>query len=68
MMCYRCYGKHWVQCDGSMVPCPECSGMGGLHCCDGLTEQTTCESSSQSTTTSETTSSPESSGKKQVIS
>ncbi len=49
MMCYRCYGKHWVQCEGTMVPCPECSGMGGIHCCDGLTESPCSESSCEPT-------------------
>jgi hypothetical protein len=39
MICPRCYGKHVVIVDGKTVPCPECGGLGELHCCDGLQEQ-----------------------------
>ena len=38
MLCPRCYGKHVVM-SGSHVPCPECAGIGEIHCCDGLREQ-----------------------------
>ena len=39
MLCPRCYGKHVVVMNGSRLPCPECAGVGELHCCDGLREQ-----------------------------
>ncbi|MBM3978874.1 MAG: hypothetical protein FJ304_01050 [Planctomycetes bacterium] len=39
MLCPRCYGKHFVTMSGARVPCPECAGVGELHCCDGLREQ-----------------------------
>lgn len=39
MLCPRCYGKHVVVMNGSRMPCPECAGIGELHCCDGLREQ-----------------------------
>ncbi len=39
MLCPRCYGKHVVVVSGSRIPCPECAGMGEIHCCDGLREQ-----------------------------
>jgi hypothetical protein len=39
MICPRCYGKHVVVISGAVVPCPECGGLGELHCCDGLQEQ-----------------------------
>lgn len=39
MLCPRCYGKHVVVVSGSRIPCPECAGVGELHCCDGLREQ-----------------------------
>jgi hypothetical protein len=42
MLCPRCYGKHVVVTNGSRVPCPECAGIGELHCCDGLREQEEC--------------------------
>jgi hypothetical protein len=42
MLCPRCYGKHVVLLNGSRIPCPECSGVGELHCCDGLREQGEC--------------------------
>ena len=42
MLCPRCYGKHVVVVNGSRVPCPECAGVGELHCCDGLREQDDC--------------------------
>jgi hypothetical protein len=42
MLCPRCYGKHVVLMNGSRIPCPECAGVGELHCCDGLREQEEC--------------------------
>ncbi len=39
MLCPRCYGKHVVVTNGARIPCPECAGVGELHCCDGLREQ-----------------------------
>ena len=39
MLCPRCYGKHTIMLNGSRIPCPECAGIGELHCCDGLREQ-----------------------------
>ena len=43
MLCPRCYGKHVVLLSGSWMPCPECAGIGELHCCDGLLEQGECQ-------------------------
>ena len=45
MLCPRCDGKHVVVKNGSRVPCPECAGVGELHCCDGLREQDDCPES-----------------------
>jgi len=42
MLCPRCYGKRVVVLNGSRIPCPECAGVGELHCCDGLREQDDC--------------------------
>jgi RecJ-like exonuclease len=39
MICPRCHGKHVVTVNAKVVPCPECGGLGELHCCDGLQEQ-----------------------------
>lgn len=39
MLCSSCHGHHWVIRHGQMMPCPECGGVGEIHCCDGLTEQ-----------------------------
>ncbi len=39
MLCPRCYGKHVVNFNGARIPCPECAGVGEIHCCDGLREQ-----------------------------
>ena len=39
MLCPRCHGKHVVVVNEAVVPCPECGGLGELHCCDGLREQ-----------------------------
>jgi hypothetical protein len=36
MLCDRCHGKHLVKVNGQIQPCPECGGMGTLHCCEGL--------------------------------
>ncbi|MCI0741919.1 MAG: hypothetical protein L0Y72_23035 [Gemmataceae bacterium] len=39
MICPMCYGKRMVQIRGVWMPCPECAGLGDLHCCDGLQAQ-----------------------------
>lgn len=39
MLCPYCHGTRWVVRDGARQPCPECGGMGEVHCCDGLQEQ-----------------------------
>jgi hypothetical protein len=39
MLCPRCHGTRYVLHHGQRLPCPDCGGMGELHCCDGLTEQ-----------------------------
>jgi len=39
MLCPSCFGQHWVIRNGQMLPCPECAGIGEVHCCDGLTAQ-----------------------------
>jgi hypothetical protein len=39
MICPRCYGKHIEVVAGTGEPCPECGGLGEIHCCDGLQEQ-----------------------------
>ena len=39
MLCPRCHGTHVVLVNGQQEPCPECQGMGEIHCCDGLTAQ-----------------------------
>ena len=39
MLCPRCHGTHVIVEAGQPRPCPECQGMGEIHCCDGLTEQ-----------------------------
>lgn len=39
MLCPRCYGTHVALVNGQRLPCPECGGLGEIHCCDGLTEQ-----------------------------
>jgi hypothetical protein len=49
MLCPRCYGKHVVVMNGSRIPCPECAGVGELHCCDGLREQDDCPVAQRST-------------------
>ncbi|VTR91255.1 unnamed protein product [Gemmata massiliana] len=43
MLCPHCYGKHVVLLSGAWAPCPECAGIGELHCCDGLREQEECQ-------------------------
>jgi hypothetical protein len=39
MLCPCCHGQHFVIRGGQLAPCPECGGMGEIHCCDGLTSQ-----------------------------
>jgi hypothetical protein len=39
MLCPRCHGTHVILVNGQRLPCPECQGVGQIHCCDGLTEQ-----------------------------
>ena len=39
MICPRCHGTRFLAVGGQRLPCPECGGMGEIHCCDGLTEQ-----------------------------
>jgi hypothetical protein len=39
MLCPNCHGTRFVTADGRPVPCPECGGLGEIHCCDGLQEQ-----------------------------
>lgn len=42
MICPRCYNHHYkAESDPALAdfPCPECYGIGILHCCDGLHEQ-----------------------------
>jgi hypothetical protein len=39
MICPRCHGTRFVVVNDGRLPCPECAGIGELHCCDGLSEQ-----------------------------
>lgn len=39
MLCPVCHGTHVTVVAGRRVPCPECGGLGEIHCCDGLQEQ-----------------------------
>jgi hypothetical protein len=39
MLCPRCHGTHVIVVNGQRRPCPDCQGMGEIHCCDGLQEQ-----------------------------
>jgi len=39
MVCHACHGQHWVLRGGQMTPCPECGGLGEIHCCEGLVAQ-----------------------------
>jgi RecJ-like exonuclease len=39
MLCPHCHGTRWVTLQGQRMPCPECAGVGEVHCCDGLQEQ-----------------------------
>ncbi len=39
MVCHQCHGQHWVIRAGQMCPCPECGGLGEIHCCEGLVAQ-----------------------------
>lgn len=43
MLCPHCYGTHFLIENGRRVPCPECNGIGSLHCCDGMQCQTATE-------------------------
>ncbi len=36
MICFDCGGRGWV---APFELCPECYGVGVIHCCDGLMEQ-----------------------------
>ncbi|VTS03117.1 unnamed protein product [Tuwongella immobilis] len=36
MICPMCHGKQWSFVQGTPRPCPECSGFGSIHCCEGL--------------------------------
>ena len=36
MLCELCHGKHYLVQRGMTLPCPECGGLGLLHCCEGL--------------------------------
>jgi hypothetical protein len=39
MLCPVCHGRHLVEVAGTVRPCPECGGMGEIHCCEGLQVQ-----------------------------
>lgn len=39
MLCPNCHGRHIIATPQGEQPCPECGGMGEIHCCDGLQEQ-----------------------------
>jgi hypothetical protein len=39
MLCPCCNGQHWITKEGHVQPCPECGGLGEVHCCEGLSEQ-----------------------------
>lgn len=39
MLCNYCHGTRLVQIAGAAQPCPECGGLGTIHCCDGLQAQ-----------------------------
>jgi hypothetical protein len=39
MLCSCCHGQHFILTRGQFLPCPECGGMGEIHCCDGLMMQ-----------------------------
>jgi hypothetical protein len=39
MLCSTCHGHHFIVRNSQMIPCPECGGLGEIHCCDGLTAQ-----------------------------
>jgi hypothetical protein len=39
MLCPHCHGTHFAIVNGQRLPCPDCAGMGEIHCCDGLMEQ-----------------------------
>jgi hypothetical protein len=39
MLCPTCHGRHVINSAAGCRPCPECGGMGEVHCCDGLAAQ-----------------------------
>ena len=39
MLCPTCHGRHWIIVNSHPEPCPECGGIGEVHCCDGLCRQ-----------------------------
>jgi hypothetical protein len=39
VLCEHCHGKGVVLLGGAPYPCPECGGLGLLHCCEGLQAQ-----------------------------
>ena len=39
MLCPVCHGRHFVVVAGVTRPCPECGGVGEIHCCEGLQAQ-----------------------------
>ena len=39
MLCPHCHGTRFLILNGQRLPCPDCAGMGEIHCCDGLMEQ-----------------------------
>lgn len=39
MLCPHCHGTRYLLLNGQRLPCPDCAGMGEIHCCDGLMEQ-----------------------------
>jgi hypothetical protein len=39
MLCENCHGRRIISEERGPYLCPECSGRGETHCCDGLQEQ-----------------------------
>jgi hypothetical protein len=39
VLCENCHGKGVILIAGAPHPCPECGGLGLLHCCEGLQAQ-----------------------------
>jgi hypothetical protein len=58
MLCSCCHGQHFVIRAGQMLPCPECGGIGEIHCCDGLTAQPDFDAPACSAQASDTESTP----------